>query len=80
MSLMVICILIAAAINSSKFIENIPISVVGNLYRHADPFRLNPLISCSHALEIVVSVSYVKVILFTVSPLASTCCSSAIHI
>ena len=34
--------MIAAAINSSKLVENTPISSSGKSYRHANPFELNP--------------------------------------
>ena len=61
-----------AAMNSSKFIENFPISAGGNSYRHANPFVLNPPIPCSHASEIVVPVGWVNVILLISIPLVLT--------
>ena len=65
--------------NSSKFIENIPISASGNLYRHANPFELNYPIPCSHASETVVSVGLVKAILFMSIPLVLTYWIRVIH-
>ena len=57
-----------AAMNSSKFIENFPISAGGNLYRHANLFELNHPIPCSHASYIVVPVGWVNVILLISIP------------
>ena len=62
-----------AAINSSKFIENFPINSADNVYRHANPVRLNPPIPYLHVSEIVVLVGLVNVILLILIPLVLTC-------
>lgn len=79
MFLMVKYIVIADAINSSRLIENFPMSAGGNSYRHASPSELNPPSPCSHASDMVVPVGSVNVILFISIPFVLTFCKKPIQ-
>ena len=48
-----ICIVIMAAMNANRLIENFPIKYGGSLYLHAMPSDENPPIPCSDASDIV---------------------------
>lgn len=60
-SLIIIYSVIADAINSSKLIENLPMSAGGNLYCQANPSELNLPIPYLHASDIMVPVGSVNI-------------------
>lgn len=70
---MVKYIVITDAINSSRLIENLPMSAGGNSYIHASPLDLNSPSLCLHASDIVVPVDLVNVKLFISIPFVLTC-------
>ena len=61
-------IVMAAAINSSKLINSLFCSSLGNLYRHANPLVLYPPNPCLQASENITMVGFVKVILLILIP------------
>ena len=70
---------IAAAINSSKLIDNFPIMSSGRLYFQAIPAVLYPPMPCSQASEYVVTVGIVNVIFFISIPFLLTVFRILIH-
>ena len=62
----------AAALNSSKIINSLFGSSLGNLYRHANPSVLYPPNPCLQASEDVTMVGFVKVILLILIPRLDT--------
>ena len=67
-----ICMVIAAARNSSKLIDNFPQYSIGNSYLQANPSLVYPPIPCSHASEYEVMVGSVKVMLLMSTPSLAT--------
>ena len=74
-SLIMRWMVITAAMNLTKFIENYPISDDGSSYCHANLSELYLSIPCSYASEMVVSVGSAKVILLISIPSVLTFCS-----
>ena len=68
----------AEAMNLSKFILNIPIDS-GNKYRHANSLELYLPIHCSQASDTTTIVGVVNVILFMLTPMRLTLFRSVIH-
>ena len=72
-------IVTAAAINSTKLIDSLFCSSLGNLCRHANPLLLYPPNPCLQASENITMVGFVKFILFILIPFLDTLWRISIH-